>query len=409
MIKQLIRKGVKIPNPESVQIGEDVDIARIDGKGVTIFAGNKIFGSRTLICQGAQIGYEGPATIDNCYVGPRVRLKSGFFSRAAFLENSSCGSGSHVREGTILEEGAGIAHTVGLKQTILFPYVTLGSLINFCDCLMAGGTSAKDHSEVGSSYIHFNYTPNQDKATPSLIGDVPRGVMLNQSPIFLGGQGGLVGPCRIAYGTVIAAGSICRKDQLEGNRLVIEANARSGSVLYKTGTYGNVKRLLFNNFHFIGNLLALRQWYLKVRGLFVSDSFPQILLEGLVATLQLGIDERIAQLGRLQEKMDAARRRKDAKSGSASLQDNFCQHWPEIRDLLVDLANAEGERALCDNFLNEIERQIQSAGRSYRKVIHGLDPKQAALGTAWLDSIVQYADTEIGKLIPNVTSIQRGA
>ena len=66
---------------------------------------------------------------------------------------------------------------------------------------MAGGTSRKNHSEIGSSYIHFNFTPHQDKATPSLVGDVPRGVMLDRAPIFLGGQGGLVGPVRIAYGT----------------------------------------------------------------------------------------------------------------------------------------------------------------------------------------------------------------
>ena len=81
---------------------------------------------------------------------------------------------------------------------------------------MSGGTDGKNHSEVGSSYIHFNYTPNQDKATPSLIGDVPAGVMLNQPPIFLGGQGGLVGPVRIGHGTVIAAGTIYRKDCPEG-------------------------------------------------------------------------------------------------------------------------------------------------------------------------------------------------
>jgi len=108
---------------------------------------------------------------------------------------------------------------VGLKQTILFPFVTLGSLVNFCDCLMAGGTSKKDHSEVGSSYIHFNYTPEQDKATPSLIGDVPQGVMVNRPPIFLGGQGGAVGPVRIGYGTVVKAGTILRKD-VAGGKLV---------------------------------------------------------------------------------------------------------------------------------------------------------------------------------------------
>ena len=112
------------------------------------------------------------------------------------------------------------------KHTILFPFVTLGSLINFCDCLMAGGTSRKNHSEVGSSYIHFNFTPNQDKVTASLIGDVPKGVMLNQPPIFLGGQGGLVGPCRLAYGTTVAAGTIVRKDELRPGRLLYGGCAR---------------------------------------------------------------------------------------------------------------------------------------------------------------------------------------
>jgi hypothetical protein len=87
----------------------------------------------------------------------------------------------------------------------------VGLLINFCDCFMAGGTSRKDHSEVGSSYIHFNFTPDGDKATASLFGDVPRGVMLKQPRIFLGGQGGAVGPLICGYGNVVAAGSILRR------------------------------------------------------------------------------------------------------------------------------------------------------------------------------------------------------
>ena len=183
-IQRLIDKGVRIPVPDSVVIGDEVDPDRISGDNVVIHAGCRIFGRSTLILQGARLGYEGPVTAVDCQIGPNVQLYGGYFKGAVFLSGASAGSGSHVREGTIFEEEANIAHTVGLKQTILFPFVTLGSLINFCDCLMAGGTDRKNHSEVGSSYIHFNFTPNQDKATASLLGDVPRGVMLNQSPIF---------------------------------------------------------------------------------------------------------------------------------------------------------------------------------------------------------------------------------
>jgi len=178
-IEKLLKKGVNIPNPDSVEIGSKVDTDRISGEGVVIYSGCKIFGGSTLILKNTRLGYESPVTIENCQIGTNVDLKGGFLKEAVLLDRVSIGCGSHIREGTILEEEASIAHTVGLKHTILLPFVTLGSLINFCDCFMSGGTSKKDHSEVGSSYIHFNYTPNQDKATASLIGDVPNGVMLS--------------------------------------------------------------------------------------------------------------------------------------------------------------------------------------------------------------------------------------
>ncbi|MDA3897307.1 MAG: protein GlmU, partial [Desulfobacteraceae bacterium] len=243
-INALIDKGVTIPNPESIEIGKEVNPERISGQGVILHSGCKIFGEKTLILKGATVGYEAPVTIENCQIGPDVKLNGGFFKESVFLKQSSIGSGAQVREGTIFEEYASAAHCVGVKQTILFPYVTLGSQINFCDCLMSGGTSKKNHSEVGSSYIHFNFTPQQDKATPSLIGDVPRGVMLNQSPIFLGGQGGLVGPCRLAYGVTIAAGTIFRNDELRENRLIFGGASNTGKIAFTPVAYSNVKPIL---------------------------------------------------------------------------------------------------------------------------------------------------------------------
>jgi UDP-N-acetylglucosamine/UDP-N-acetylgalactosamine diphosphorylase len=266
-------------------------------RDAVIHPGCRISGSS--IGPGCEIGAEAPVTIENCQLGRGVKLKGGFFSGAVFLDGANMGSGAHVREGTILEEEANGAHTVGLKQTVLLPFVTLGSLINFCDILMAGGTSRKNHSEVGSSYIHFNFTPNQDKATASLVGDVPRGVLLNQKPVFLGGQGGLVGPARIAYGCVIAAGGICRKDVLEENQLHVPAVLAEKTVQFEPGIYKNIDRIVRNNLIYIGNVCALKAWYENVRVLFIRDDFDRACHAGAVANLDLILNERIQRLEKL--------------------------------------------------------------------------------------------------------------
>jgi UDP-N-acetylglucosamine/UDP-N-acetylgalactosamine diphosphorylase len=394
-VEELIRKGANVPNPTSVTIADDVNIERIAGKGVVIYPFVSISGSKTTIAQDAKIGAEGPVTIKDCYVGPDVALKGGYFSGAVFLHKAGCGLGSHVRQGTILEEEASIAHTVGLKQTILFPFVTLGSLINFCDCLMSGGTGRKNHSEVGSSYIHFNFTPNQDKATPSLLGDVPKGVMLNQSPIFMGGQGGLVGPCRIAYGTVLAAGTICRNDQLVDGLLVFGEKPHSGKIPYVAGIYHGLKRILMNNFIYIGNLYALRQWYAKVREKFIGPEMPPVLFEGLQQTLVYNIEERIRQLQRLSQNLSLTK-------PEDGLRFELPVQWEKIESTLKGLLPYQGLGESHDHFMQIVETQIAIQGKDYLQVVQDLNPKDADAGTQWLQSIVSRVVTEVTGCLPSM-------
>lgn len=408
-IEKLLKKGVKIPNPQGVEIGPEVNTDRISGDGVVIYSGCKIFGRSILILQGSKLGYEGPVTIENCQVGSQVELKAGFFRNAVFLKKSSMGSGSNVREGTILEEESSGAHTVGLKQTILFPYVTLGSLINFCDCLMSGGTSRKNHSEVGSSYIHFNYTPNQDKATPSLIGDVPRGVMLNQRPIFLGGQGGLVGPCRLEFGTVIAAGSIFRKDELRPKRLLFEGMGKSGNIPFMPGTYYNIKRITVNNIIYIANLIALEHWYTHVRSKFLSDDFPEPLFYGLKEKLDMAIAERIHRFKALTQKMSDSvsayqyhTKEKENEFRLVLQQKNeLYKRWTELEENFKSQRNTEEKTSLRDIFLEKIDIGIKTSGKDYISVIKGLSIEDKNAGTGWLQGIVDSITAESFKIIPS--------
>ena len=389
LVQKLIGQGVRIVAPETIEVGDDVDSDRISGDNVVIHAGCRIFGKSSIILQGTHLGSEGPVTVVDCQIGPNVNLNGGFFQDAVMLEGVSAGSGAHVRRGTILEEESSIAHTVGLKQTILFPFVTLGSLINFCDCFMSGGTDRQNHSEVGSSYIHFNFTPNQDKATASLIGDVPRGVMLKQAPIFLGGQGGLVGPCRLEYGTVIAAGTINRKDELRPDRLIFGGVGRSGNVPFAAGHSHGFKRILNNNIIYLANLAALGQWYDQVRRLFVSNEFPQTLLEALQEKLKMVVDERIERLGELIQKIIIqAPEAQDNRSESNPAPEKHYDWWPELESFLRANRNREGQHAMRDRFLEIICKEVGQNGKQYLKVIRGLSPEAAEVGTRWLQGIV---------------------
>ena len=84
-VERLLQKGVAIPNPRSVLIGDEVELDRIAGEGVVIYPGCKIFGKETLIMSGARLGYEGPVTIEDCQIGPNVELRGGSFDDPPFL------------------------------------------------------------------------------------------------------------------------------------------------------------------------------------------------------------------------------------------------------------------------------------------------------------------------------------
>ena len=396
-IEILIKRGVKVIQPESIEISDDIDINRISNQNVVIYPGCRLRGHLTFIGQGTKLGEEAPVTIENCQTGADVQLKGGYFKKAVFLEKSSMGTGAHVREGTILEEEASGAHTVGLKHTILFPFVTLGSLINFCDCLMTGGTSRKNHSEVGSSYIHFNYTPNQDKATASLLGNVPEGVMLNKKPIFLGGQGGLVGPTLLAFGTVTAAGTIVRKDEKKPNRLIFGGTLQGGSVPVSFSGYQNIKRIITNNIIYIANLNALTQWYRFIRKMFISEKFPLVLYQSVLDKLDMAIDERVKRLKVVANKMpDSVKRFKtQIECLEAKRQLQFYTDFNKIENSLQTFRNFNGDTKLRDIFCQTIENNIKKQGSNYISVIKNIDKNETENGRLWLQSICDHIIKEV--------------
>lgn len=307
-LADLAARGVEIVDARQTYVDAAVRPERIHA-GAVIHPGSRLCGARSFLAPGAELGREGPMTAIDCVLGQGARLDGGYANGAVLLRGASAGSCGHLREGTLLEEEASTAHTVGLKHTILLSFVTVGSLVNFCDALMAGGTSRQDHSEIGSGYIHFNYTPwgsRGDKATPSLVGDVPRGVLLRQRRVFLGGSGGMVGPRQVGFGALAGAGQVLRKDVPE-DRLVVQP-ARALDQPLDAGTLDASEPRAARNTRYIGELHALRAWYSEVRLRRAPETGPfahvRTVIQEAIATLDLCIAEREARLAAfLRERM----------------------------------------------------------------------------------------------------------
>ncbi len=391
MVHALLERGVVLPDPGNVTIDPDVRPERIH-EGAVLHPGCRLRGSALSIGPGCELGEEGPVTLRDCQLDARVTVRGGFLSGATLLEGADCGDGSHVRSGSLLEEYTSIAHSNGLKQTILMPFVTVGSLTNFCDVLMAGGSGESSHSEVGSSYIHFNFTPHQDKATASLLGDVPLGVLLDQEPIFLGGQGGLVGPCRIAFGSVVAAGIVVRKDILQRNLLLLApgGSQRVVSRPYAAAIFGPVERIIANNLTYIGNLFALRCWYHHARTPFLRRTpWGQACLEGALKRLAQCLDERIKRLGQLAAKLSNSVQSAAAEGHRTDLppfvtQERFAQSWRTVQaELCATLERHPAPPVEVGDTLRRMAR-----GASYIEAVQALDASCKPAVVAWLQGVV---------------------
>jgi hypothetical protein len=304
-LAQLARRGVSILDPRQTYVGPEVVLEHID-PSVVLYPGARLHGASTRLGPGVEIGREGPTVVIDSVLAERAAIASGYVEGAVLLREARLGANAHVRSGTLLEEQASTAHAVGLKQTILLSFVTLGSLINFCDCLMAGGTSRSDHSEVGSGFIHFNFTPwgdRGDKATASLIGEVVRGVFLRESRIFLGGLAGVVGPASVGYGSVVAAGQIVRRDVDERSFVLRESKPVEREI--DSVWRDRLQPRLRQNIAYVAQLFALRQWYREVRLARLTAEHPS--RPAILAALDLldaAIDERRKQLARFVEERE---------------------------------------------------------------------------------------------------------
>jgi UDP-N-acetylglucosamine/UDP-N-acetylgalactosamine diphosphorylase len=281
-------------------LDEAIDLSRVRA-GAVLYPGTRLIGADTFVGTGAKIGPEGPAALENTLIAKNAEIASGYLKDSVSLRDARVGSNAHIRIGTLLEEEASTGHAVGLKHTVLMSFATLGSLKNFCDGLISGGTSRKEHTEVGSGFIDFNYTPRGragDKATASLIGDVVHGAFLRQRRIFLGGLSGIVGPQKVGFGAFTVAGQVLRREAA-ANRIVGDAARRIDKEFQTLNEFPS--RILKLNLEYIGQLSALQAWHRQVRLARIPkcSDHEDLRIVTLAAAdlLSVSIDERAQRLG----------------------------------------------------------------------------------------------------------------
>jgi UDP-N-acetylglucosamine/UDP-N-acetylgalactosamine diphosphorylase len=308
-IVQLAARGVDVWGPERVYIAADVPLENIAAGSSLVNA--TLSGAETRIGRGSRIGVSGHACVENCQIGRDVEIGAGSYQDATLLDSVRVRGFAEIREGTLLEEHVDVAHSAAFKNTILTATVVTGSLINFCDIFMSGGTSREDHSEVGSGAIHFNFDPRGDKWS-SMIGDAG-GVLLRSAPVFIGGNSGLVGPVAVDFGAVVAAGSIVRRD-VGANRVHAEVMRSREAQPFDRERYGLLGRKFVHTARLVGNLKALEAWYANVRLPFATDD-EKPLYEAARRQIERHIAERARRLQQIISKLDRSVRKWEQAQG----------------------------------------------------------------------------------------------
>lgn len=394
-IQQLRDRGVIIHGNGAVVVGEDVRPERIEA-GVEIHPGTTVRGAETLLRAGARLGRTGGGWFDNVRAGRNVDLYGGMFEDCVFLDGVVVRGGAEMRGGTLVEEGAEAAHTVGYKMTIAFPETVAGSLINFCDALIAGGTSRKDHSEIGSAMALYNFTPWGDKFA-SLFGDVARGVFLRSPRIFVGGQTKIVNPVRVGYGAVIAAGSCVRRPVPPGT--LYSEPPPAMQVEFDGARMGSVGPKFDLTIEYIANLKALSLWYDTARAAAAEgDTLQGELFAAGKTQVEAGIKERRKRLRRFAEGLEGSRKAWAAAPPSEMRDRRLREHeryaraWPRIEvalDAQPELG-ADGE-AFLSRFRTRVAAAREKGGDlDWCALIRkGLSAEEAESGARWLERVVR--------------------
>jgi len=120
------------------------------------------------------------------------------------------------------------------------------------------------------------------------------------------------------------------------------------------------------------------------------------------------ISERIKRLQEVADKMPrsielyAKMMKEHVLKRQQDLRREIFEQWSNIEEFFTDSYKKEGNLEKRDAFFNLIQQKIDEKGKHYIEVINGLGNTGAAIGTEWLQGLVDEITHQIQNIIPSL-------
>jgi UDP-N-acetylglucosamine/UDP-N-acetylgalactosamine diphosphorylase len=190
----------------------------------------------------------------------------------------------------------------------------------------------------------------------------------------------MVGPLRIGYGNVVAAGAILRDGVCEGNKLIIGKSCEGGFSIYPQPLFSPC--CVKNNIVYL-SFGSWSKWHVHVRqSFFREQEFGELLYAGAVEKVSRAKQERLTRLKAMAEKMPDSLVR-SAKGKAGIRKKEFRDRISELIHLFsTPLPSGHGEKQ--DRFLESFLKHKADHSGAYIDVIRGMQAPLADSGTNWL-------------------------
>ena len=218
----------------------------------------------------------------------------------------------------------------------------------------------------------------------------------------------MVGPLRISYGNVVAAGSVLRED-VDMEKQLIVSKSHSGKVVdLIPRAYSGLSRIVENNIIYIANLIALEQWYLHVRRMFFEhEEFGHLIFTAILENLQIAKEERLKRLKDMAAKMPVSSDKEKGKAKIIRGKQEFYEKGKLLEELLASDAGKTVGEEKRDQFLTALVKHREEHSGNYIEVIQSLPPLISMGGTQWLDSIVDLICRQATKVLPALNMFKK--